>query len=66
MSAKLLCLVSAGFPKVGSQPPIGYMEWHEWADVQYKAGLRQRICPRCSKWRFPQEPCLKQGVCPLL
>ncbi len=38
-----------------SQPPSGYMDWHAWAAVQHKAGLRQRECPTCGKWRYPQE-----------
>lgn len=41
--------------KAGSQPPKGYREWHEWADVQIASGLRQRKCILCSKWYFPQE-----------
>ncbi len=41
--------------KPGSMPPAGYLEWHEWADTQHKAGLRQKQCGQCGKWRFPQE-----------
>ena len=25
----------------GDQAPEGYLAWHEWAEVQHKAGLRQ-------------------------
>ncbi len=64
MTEKIICVIISGFPTVGSQPPTGYLEWHEWAGVQHKGGLRQKTCPRCSKWRFPQEACLKQGICP--
>lgn len=39
----------------GDQAPDGYLAWHEWADVQHKAGLRQKECGRCGKWRYPQE-----------
>lgn len=39
----------------GDQAPKGYLEWHEWADVQHKAGLRQKECGRCGKWKYPQE-----------
>lgn len=46
--------VSPGF-KPGDPPPLGYNDWHEWAEVQSKAGLKQRTCGRCSKWKFPQE-----------
>lgn len=41
--------------KPGDQAPSGYLQWHEWADVQHKAGLRQRECGRCGKWRYPQQ-----------
>ncbi len=50
--------------KVGDQPPRGYQAWHEWAEVQYQGGLRQKVCPRCCLWRFPQETCRAQGTCP--
>jgi len=45
----------AGEYEVGSQAPEGYRQWHEWAEVQYKAGLRQTMCPGCKKFMFPQE-----------
>lgn len=48
----------------GSQPPTGYVAWPAWAGVQHKAGLRQARCARRYKWRFPQEPCHKESVCP--
>lgn len=41
--------------KPGDQAPNGYLDFHEWAEVQHKAGLRQRECGRCGKWKFPQE-----------
>lgn len=41
----------------GDPPPTGYVAWHEWARVQHRAGLRQRQCQVCGKWRFPQEKC---------
>ena len=43
--------------KPGDQPPQGYVAWHAWAEVQYKAKLRQSLCPKCCKWVFPQEIC---------
>lgn len=44
-----------GTYKPGDQPPTGYNDWHAWADVQHKAGLRQAQCPHCSLWKYPQE-----------
>jgi hypothetical protein len=41
--------------KAGDPPPETYIAWHEWARVQGKAGLKQTRCPRCTRWRFPQE-----------
>ena len=41
--------------KPGDQAPEGYLAWHEWAEVQHKAGLRQKQCGRCEKWKYPQE-----------
>lgn len=41
--------------KAGSQAPTGYLQWHAWAEVQHKAGLRQKQCGRCGLWRFPQQ-----------
>ena len=38
-------------------PPVGYLEWHEWVRVQYRAGLRQMRMPCCGRWLFPQEQC---------
>ena len=45
----------AGDHKPGDPPPTQYGPWHEWARAQYRAGLRQRRCGQCSKWKFPQE-----------
>lgn len=53
----LLCLHIIPHFKPGDPPPTGYVEWHEWAKVQGRAGLRQRKCWRCGLWRFPQEVC---------
>lgn len=41
--------------KPGDQAPSGYLQWHEWAEAQHKAGLRQKECGRCGKWRYPQQ-----------
>ena len=48
-------LTFGGEYKPGDQPPLGYCDWHEWAEVQTKAGLKQRRSSCCSKWKFPQE-----------
>lgn len=54
--------LTRGFPEpsafeVGSQPPAGYVAWHEWAAAQGRGGLRQKQCKVCKLWRFPQEEC---------
>jgi len=41
--------------KPGDLPPEGYLQWHEWAEVQRKAGIKQVQCPTCCLWRTPQE-----------
>lgn len=41
--------------RAGDPPPRGYADWHEWSETQHKAGLRQRRCPRCHRYCFPQE-----------
>lgn len=51
----LVCILEGEDYKPGDPAPIGYLEWHEWADVQIKAGLKQQQCGKCSKWFFPQE-----------
>ena len=48
-------LTIAGDYKPGDQAPSGYLDWHEWAEVQHKAGLRQKECGRCGRWKYPQE-----------
>ena len=54
---KLICVLIDPVFKAGDPPPEGYNEWHDWARVQHKAGLRQRRCWSCGLWRFPQEKC---------
>ncbi len=41
--------------EVGDPAPSMYLDWHTWALVQHKAGLRQSQCPGCGKWKYPQE-----------
>lgn len=47
----------AGDYKPGDPPPPrhAYLDWHEWAEVQHRAGLRQSMCCDCSRWFYPQE-----------
>lgn len=49
------CLDVSGTYKPGDQAPTGYNDWHEWASVQHKAGLRQQRCGKCSLMKYPQE-----------
>lgn len=49
------CLLAQHAYRPGDLPPEGYLEWHEWACVQWKAGIRQVECGRCGKWKTPQE-----------
>jgi hypothetical protein len=51
----LACLLVQQNFKPGDQAPQGYLAWHEWAEVQHKAGLRQKQCGRCGLWRYPQQ-----------
>lgn len=39
----------------GDMPPEGYLAWHEWAEVQRKAGIKQVQCGECGLWKTPQE-----------
>lgn len=41
--------------KAGDPPPSDYVAWQDWAETQDRAGLRQKTCGVCGKWRFPQE-----------
>lgn len=41
--------------KPGDLPPEGYLQWHEWAEVQRKAKIKQVQCPTCALWKTPQE-----------
>ena len=52
----LLCLLIMPEFKPGDKPPknAGYLEWHDWAGIQYKAGIRQSKCP-CGELITPQE-----------
>lgn len=52
---KVACILEQAAYKPGDQAPEGYLEWHEWAEVQHKSGLRQKKCGRCGKWCFPQQ-----------
>jgi hypothetical protein len=51
----MVCILADARYKPGDQAPEGYLAWHEWAEVQHKAGLRQKQCGRCGLWRYPQQ-----------
>ena len=41
---------------IDSDPPEGYLAWHQWAhDMTSIHKVKQRQCPRCKLWKFPQE-----------
>lgn len=52
---KVSCMLEQDTYKPGDLPPEGYLAWHEWAEVQFKAGIKQVQCGRCGLWRTPQE-----------
>jgi hypothetical protein len=41
--------------KPGDPPPKGYSDWHEWAEVQHQAGLKQTRCRNCHRFFYPSE-----------
>lgn len=41
--------------KPGDPRPSGYLDFHEWAMVQMKAGLKEMKCSSCGKWKFQHE-----------
>jgi hypothetical protein len=51
----IACLLVQDTYKPGDQAPDGYLAWHEWAEVQHKAGLRQKQCGKCGLWCYPQQ-----------
>jgi hypothetical protein len=53
----IMCLLVQKEYKPGDLPPKGndYLAWHEWAEVQRKAKIKQVPCGRCGKWLTPQE-----------
>lgn len=52
---KVSCILEQDTYKPGDQPPEGYLAWHEWAEVQHKAGIKQVECGKCGLWKTPQE-----------
>lgn len=55
---RVACVLMMPDFKPGDLPPEeGYLEWHEWAEVQRKAGIKQSVCTNCGNWRTPQEKC---------
>ena len=51
----MVCILTQKTYKPGDQAPSGYLAWHEWAQAQHKAGLRQKACGKCGLWFFPQQ-----------
>ncbi len=41
--------------KPGDPPPKGYINHHVWAAAQKRGGLKQKRCPICYLYNFPQE-----------
>lgn len=52
---RIACLLVQPIYKPGDPAPDGYLAWHEWAETQHKAGLRQKECAKCGLWKYPQE-----------
>ena len=39
-------------------PVLTYLDWNEYATMKHRKGERQRRCPNCQKWIWPDEhPC---------
>lgn len=34
---------------------LGYIAWHEWAADMNRKGLKQKRCPHCKLYFFPEE-----------
>lgn len=39
---------------------LGYMAWHAYAEEQTRKGVKQKQCPTCRHWFFPDEYGIKQ------
>ena len=35
--------------------PMDYVDWHNWAERQVKAGHTQTQCKECGLWLFPEQ-----------
>lgn len=55
MKPRVACILASPKYKPHDPPPESYLAWHEWAGVQYKAGLRQIECGCHGRWLFPSE-----------
>ena len=49
------CILAQETYKPGDPAPEGDLAWHEWAETQHKAGLRQKACGKCGHLLYPQE-----------
>ena len=54
-AATTTCILAQETYKPGDPAPEGYLAWHEWAETQHKAGLRQKACGKCGHLLYPQE-----------
>lgn len=34
---------------------LPYLQWHEWARQKIKEKQKQKQCPHCKYWFFPEE-----------
>jgi hypothetical protein len=53
---RVVCIIEGKRYKPGDLPPSDYLGWHEWAEVQRKAGIKPALCAKgCGRWITPQE-----------
>jgi hypothetical protein len=36
---------------------LGYLAWHAKAQRDMRRGVRQAMCARCGRWKYPDERC---------
>jgi len=52
---RAVCILAGRDYKPDDPSPTGYLERHEWAHAQLKAGRKQTMCRKCRRWLFPVE-----------
>jgi hypothetical protein len=35
--------------------PTGYIDWHDWAELQFSKGIEQVFCEKCKRWYYVSE-----------